>query len=116
MPDTPPDNGGRRPVPAGRRCHPGYDNQNRRTAGRRGPAATLENARSPEKIGHRERIPERGKPTDVAVRFSTVIGGRHSEGARDRRRLRNLGHDGPREVSDLVLTHCVPDERAAVPR
>ncbi|GAA4868038.1 catalase [Saccharopolyspora cebuensis] len=29
----------------------------------------------------------------------------------DRRRLGNLGGNGPREVGDLVMTHCVPDER-----
>ncbi|MFC4001214.1 catalase [Prauserella oleivorans] len=30
-------------------------------------------------------------------------------------RLKNLGKNGPRDVSDLVMTHCVPDERASVP-
>ncbi|MEU6431753.1 catalase [Microbispora sp. NPDC046973] len=33
----------------------------------------------------------------------------------DRERLSNLGKNGPREVSGLKMTHCVPDERAAVP-
>ncbi|MFC3294706.1 catalase-related domain-containing protein [Clavibacter michiganensis] len=26
-------------------------------------------------------------------------------------RLANLGHNGPRDVTGLVLTHCVPDAR-----
>ncbi|MFD8533679.1 catalase [Streptosporangium canum] len=30
----------------------------------------------------------------------------------ERERLSNLGKNGPRDVSDLKMTHCVPDERA----
>ncbi|MQY08213.1 catalase [Actinomadura macrotermitis] len=30
----------------------------------------------------------------------------------DRERLGNLGKNGPRDVSGLTMTHCVPDERA----
>ncbi|OPG14786.1 catalase [Microbispora sp. GKU 823] len=33
----------------------------------------------------------------------------------DRERLSNLGKNGPRDVSGLKMTHCVPDERAVVP-
>ncbi|WP_405396189.1 catalase [Microbispora hainanensis] len=33
----------------------------------------------------------------------------------DRERLANLGKNGPRDVSGLKMTHCVPDERATVP-
>ncbi|MBX6384804.1 MAG: catalase [Microbispora sp.] len=33
----------------------------------------------------------------------------------DRQRLATLGKNGPREVSGLKMTHCVPDERAVVP-
>ncbi len=33
----------------------------------------------------------------------------------DRERLSNLGKNGPRDVSGLKMTHCVPDERATVP-
>jgi catalase len=29
----------------------------------------------------------------------------------DERRLKSLGDNGPRDVSDLVMTHCVPDKR-----
>jgi catalase len=29
-------------------------------------------------------------------------------------RLRNLGHNGPRDVEGRVMTHCVPNERVAV--
>ncbi|MGI5159920.1 catalase [Microbispora sp. CA-102843] len=32
----------------------------------------------------------------------------------DRERLSNLGKNGPRDVSGLKMTHCVPDERATV--
>ncbi|MCO5998935.1 catalase [Actinoallomurus rhizosphaericola] len=31
----------------------------------------------------------------------------------DRARLEKLGHNGPREVNGLKMTHCIPDERAA---
>lgn len=34
----------------------------------------------------------------------------------DRKRLANIGKNGPREVSDLVMTHCVPNEREVVTR
>ncbi|MGW5259834.1 catalase [Microbispora sp. NPDC004025] len=33
----------------------------------------------------------------------------------DKERLANLGKNGPRDVSGLKMTHCVPDERATVP-
>ncbi|KAA9374217.1 catalase [Microbispora cellulosiformans] len=33
----------------------------------------------------------------------------------DRQRLSALGKNGPRDVSGLKMTHCVPDERAEVP-
>jgi catalase len=33
----------------------------------------------------------------------------------DMERLANLGKNGPRDVSGLKMTHCVPDERATVP-
>ncbi|GAB3137450.1 catalase [Microbispora hainanensis] len=33
----------------------------------------------------------------------------------DRERLADLGKNGPRDVSGLKMTHCVPDERATVP-
>ncbi|TLP58679.1 catalase [Microbispora triticiradicis] len=33
----------------------------------------------------------------------------------DRQRLSSLGKNGPRDVSGLKMTHCVPDERAEVP-
>ncbi|XVQ88522.1 catalase [Microbispora siamensis] len=33
----------------------------------------------------------------------------------DRERLSNLGKNGPRDVSGLKMTHCVPNERATVP-
>ncbi len=33
----------------------------------------------------------------------------------DRERLANLGKNGPRDVSGLKMTHCVPNERATVP-
>ncbi|WP_169979025.1 catalase [Microbispora sp. H10836] len=33
----------------------------------------------------------------------------------DTQRLANLGKNGPRDVSGLTMTHCVPDERATVP-
>ncbi|WP_030506204.1 catalase [Microbispora rosea] len=33
----------------------------------------------------------------------------------DRERLVNLGKNGPRDVSGLKMTHCVPNERATVP-
>ncbi|KAB8180002.1 catalase [Microbispora catharanthi] len=33
----------------------------------------------------------------------------------DRERLSNLGKNGPRDVSGLKMTHCVPDERATIP-
>ncbi|MEN3536490.1 catalase [Microbispora sp. ZYX-F-249] len=33
----------------------------------------------------------------------------------DRERLAGLGKNGPRDVSGLKMTHCVPDERATVP-
>jgi catalase len=29
-------------------------------------------------------------------------------------RLQNLGHNGPRNVEGLKMTHCVPDEHVAV--
>ncbi|WP_258071774.1 catalase-related domain-containing protein [Clavibacter michiganensis] len=29
-------------------------------------------------------------------------------------RLANLGHNGPRDVTGLVMTHCVPDARAVM--
>jgi catalase len=32
----------------------------------------------------------------------------------DQARLANLGHNGPRDVEGLVMTHCVPNERVAV--
>jgi catalase len=32
----------------------------------------------------------------------------------ERRRLANLGNNGTREVTDKVMTHCVPNERVAV--
>ncbi|MEY9210620.1 catalase [Thermobifida halotolerans] len=32
----------------------------------------------------------------------------------DRARLANLGNNGPRDVSGLTMTHCVPDERYVV--
>ncbi|MFA1540141.1 catalase [Actinomadura monticuli] len=34
----------------------------------------------------------------------------------DRRRLANLGKNGPRDVSGLQMTHCVPNERAVQKR
>ena len=34
----------------------------------------------------------------------------------DRRRLDNLGHNGPRDVTGMQMTHCVPNERVAVSR
>ncbi|WP_169944380.1 catalase [Microbispora sp. H11081] len=33
----------------------------------------------------------------------------------DRERLANLGKNGPRDVSGLKMTHCVPNERATTP-
>ncbi|MBA3746899.1 MAG: catalase [Solirubrobacterales bacterium] len=45
---------------------------------------------------------EPGKRTDVALRFSTVAGGRTS------------ATNGPCDVTGLVMTHCVPTERVAV--
>jgi catalase len=32
----------------------------------------------------------------------------------ERERLANLGNNGTREVTDKVMTHCVPNERAVV--
>jgi catalase len=32
----------------------------------------------------------------------------------ERQRAANLGDNGPRETGDLVMTHCVPNERAAL--
>ena len=32
----------------------------------------------------------------------------------DRRRLENLGANGPRPVEGLKMTHCVPNERVVV--
>jgi catalase len=32
----------------------------------------------------------------------------------DLQRLANLGNNGPRETGDLVMTHCVPNEHAAI--
>jgi catalase len=34
----------------------------------------------------------------------------------DRTRLANLGKNPPRDVTDLTMTHCVPDTRHVVPR
>ncbi|WP_199432643.1 catalase [Qaidamihabitans albus] len=34
----------------------------------------------------------------------------------DRKRLENLGRNGRRDVADLRMTHCVPDERASATR
>ncbi len=34
----------------------------------------------------------------------------------EQQRLANLGKNGPRDVSGLTMTHCVPNERAAAPR
>jgi catalase len=34
----------------------------------------------------------------------------------EQQRLANLGKNGPRNVEGLQMTHCVPDERAVVPR
>jgi catalase len=32
----------------------------------------------------------------------------------ERARLANLGNNGPRDVSGLTMTHCVPNERVAM--
>jgi catalase len=34
--------------------------------------------------------------------------------AEEQERLRNLGNNGPRDVSGLTMTHCVPNERVAI--
>src|ERR687890_727725 len=77
-----------RAVLTNRQGHPVYDNQNQRTVGARGPA-TLENYQFLEPISTYTRaklFSEKGKQTELAVRFSTVAGGRDfSEMARDPR-------------------------------
>ena len=35
-------------------------------------------------------------------------------GEAEQQRLDNLGNNGPRDVEGLVMTHCVPNEHAAL--
>ena len=53
------------------------------------------------------------KPDDVAhlepLRNQVLTG-------EDRRRLDNLGNNGPRDVTGMQMTHCVPNERVVVSR
>jgi len=35
-------------------------------------------------------------------------------GPEEQNRLDNLGHNGPRNVEGLTMTHCVPNEHVAV--
>ncbi len=105
-PTNPTTSGGDRPVLTNLQGHSVYDNQNQRTAGPRGPA-TLEHfdrERVPERVVHARGatsfgwfeaygtigdepasrytrvnlFQDKGKRTDVAVRFSTVAGGHDS--------------------------------------
>lgn len=93
-----------------RQGHPVFDNQNLRTVGDRGPA-TLENYVADDELG--ERVGDGlGIGLDEVKGLQPLATQTLSEA--ELQRAANLGHNGPCDVTGLEMTHCVPNEHAAV--